>query len=199
MNHAILFFAVTLVSTLSWAKAEAWVLDAQHSKVGFSISHLIISSVEGSFRSVEGTINYDPKNPVKDIKNFSVDVTIDAKSIDTGNQKRDDHLRSKDFFDVEKFPTVTFKSEKIETENGKDYKVHGLLTLAGKSKKVILKTKFAGEADAYDVKRVAFKASTKIKREDFGLTWNDIVESGPVVGSEVEITITAQGKRKADL
>lgn len=199
MKKIIMLFCLTLVSNLSFAKSETWIIDADHTKIAFSISHLIISTVDGSFRSSQGNISFDTENTKKNLGNFKIDINIDTKSIDTGNQKRDDHLRGKDFFDVVKYPSITFNSERVESKDGKKFNIHGVLTMAGKSKKIILNTLYIGLVSAYDVKRIAFKAFTKIKREDFGLTWNDVVESGPVIGSDIEISINVEAKRKADL
>lgn len=192
-----LILLVLVLSSLG-IKAETWVLDKDHTKVGFSVPHLVISTVEGRFKEIDGSIEFDPKNP-KEVKNFKIDVTIKADSIDTGNVKRDEHLRSKDFFDVKNQPVLKFLSKKVDYIADKKYKISGDLTMAGKTRPVTLDTTYIGEANAYEVKRVAFKAKTTVKREDFGLTWNDLMESGPVVGSEVEIDLIIQAKRKADL
>ncbi|OUR99661.1 hypothetical protein A9Q84_01160 [Halobacteriovorax marinus] len=196
---SLILVAALFYSTFTLAKTEAWVIDNAHSKVGFEITHLIISTVEGKFNKFSGILKFDASNPLKSIKGFSFQTDIDAASIDTSNGKRDKHLRSADFFDVKKNPKVKFISTKVTSKDGKKFDIHGKLTMAGVTKNVVLKTKYLGSVDAYDVKRISFVAKTTVKREDFGLTWNDIVESGPVVGSEVEIELRIQAKRKADL
>jgi polyisoprenoid-binding protein YceI len=196
------FILITILSIFSLgvsAKAEKWIIDTAHSKVGFEISHLVISTVEGNFTDFKGTIMFDAKDPLKSKSFFKIETTIKSNSINTANEKRDKHLRSGDFFDVKKNPLITFTSTNIATTDGKHFIIEGDLTMAGKTKKVKLETKYLGSVDAYDVKRVSFKAKTKVKREDFGLTWNDIVEAGPVVGSEVEIELKIQAKRASDL
>lgn len=185
-----------LFSTLTFAKTEKWVLDKSHTKIGFEISHLVISTVEGRFKEFTGNIFFDPKNT--SAKNFSVEVDIDVKSIDTENDKRDKHLRSADFFDVKKFPKLTFKSTSFRVK-GKVIKIDGELTIHGVKKSVTLTGKYLGSVSAYDVQRVAFKAETTINRKDFGLKWNDIVEAGPAVGDDVTISLRVEAKRAADL
>jgi polyisoprenoid-binding protein YceI len=199
MKNLILILALSLISIGASAKSEKWIIDTAHSKVGFEISHLVISSVEGKFTGFKGDIMFDSTNPLKSKSTFSIKANIDASTINTANEKRDKHLRSADFFDVKKNPKLTFVTKKIATTDGKHYKLTGDLTMAGKTKSVTLDTKYLGTVEAYDVKRIVFSAKTTIKREDFGLTWNDLVEAGPVVGSEVEIELKIQAKRAADL
>lgn len=199
-----------LLSSQSFAKSEAWVIDQAHTKVGFEISHLIISSVEGKFKEFSGELMFDADNPAKSIKGAMLKANVQANSIDTGSKSRDKHLRSVDFFDIKKNKELVFVSKSFSTTNGKDFEIKGMLTIAGKSKNVVFKTKYLGSMEAYDVKRVAFVAKTTIKREDFGLTWNDgdvtvkgaagkVLEATGAVGSEVEIELKIQAKRKADL
>lgn len=199
MNSLIKVLLITLVIFNSSAKSEKWIIDTAHSKVGFEISHLVISTVEGRFTGFKGSVMFDVKDPLKGKAGFKIDATIDSNTIDTSNDKRDKHLRSADFFDVKKNPKIRFVTKKVATTDGKYFKITGELTMAGKTKSVTLDTKYLGSVDAYDVKRISFKATTRVKRSDFGLTWNDIVEAGPVVGSEVEIEIRIQAKRAADL
>ena len=199
MKNIIILLALALISTGVSAKAEKWIIDTAHSKVGFEISHLVIATVEGKFTGFTGDIMFDAKEPLKSKNSFTINAKIDSNTIDTANEKRDKHLRSGDFFDVKKHPKLTFVTKRIATTDGKHYKLTGDLTMAGKTKSVTLDTKYLGTVDAYDVKRIVFTAKTTIKRADFGLTWNDLVESGPVVGSEVEIELKIQAKRAADL
>lgn len=196
---SLILIAALFFSTFTLAKTETWIIDNAHSKVGFEISHLVISTVEGKFTGFKGELQFDAKAPLKSLKGFSIKADIDAATIDTANEKRDKHLRSPDFFDVKKNPKLTFTSTKIKSKDGKKFQITGKLTMAGKTKTVTLDTKYLGSVEAYEVKRVSFVGKTTVKREDFGLTWNDIVEAGPVVGSEVEIELRIQAKRKADL
>jgi len=191
-----LLLIATLFSTLTFAKTEKWVLDQSHTKIGFEIPHLVISTVEGRFKTFTGNLFFDTKNT--SAKNFSVDVSIDAASISTENDKRDKHLRSADFFNVKKFPKLTFKSTSFRVK-GKVIKIVGDLTIHGVKKTVTLTGKYLGSVSAYDVQRVAFKASTTINRKDFGLKWNDFVEAGPAVGDDVTISLRVEAKRAEDL
>lgn len=139
MKRILLALTCSFLSTSSLAKLQTWSIDKAHSKVGFEITHLIISSVEGRFKDFSGTIKFDPKNP-KAVKNFSVYANIAAASIDTDNEKRDEHLRSPDFFDSKKHKSLTFKSSKFTSKNGRDFKMIVTLTIAGVSKKMLVLT-----------------------------------------------------------
>ena len=194
----------------TFGKTEGWVIDKAHTKVGFDISHLVISSVEGQFKEFSGDLMFDLDNPKKSVNSFKLNAVVNASSIDTGSHNRDKHLRSADFFDVKKYKKLKFVSKSFSTNDGKTFEIRGDLTISGKTKPVIFKTKFLGSMEVYDVKRVAFVATTKIKRQDFGLTWNDgdvsaegvggkLIEATGVVGSEVEIKLKIQAKRKSDL
>ena len=171
-------------------QAGKYNLDTAHSKVGFEIPHLVISSVEGRFASFEGEVELAEK-----IADSKVNVSINIDSIDTANGDRDKHLRSPDFFDVAKFPKMTFKSKKITGSYDK-FKIVGDLTIKDKTKEVTLDGHFLGIVnDAYGNTKAAFNASTKINRQDFGLTWSKLVEAGPVVGDEVTITLKIQAAK----
>lgn len=162
-------------------------IDPMHSKVGFEIPHLVISTVEGKFNSFEGQIVID-----KDLAKSKVEATVQTASVDTGVGKRDEHLKSADFFDAAKYPTMKFVSKKI-VANGKDLKVTGTLTLKNVSQEVTLDASYLGQVkDGYGNDKIAFKAKTKIDRKKFGLTWSNMVEAGPVVGDEVEIELNIQ-------
>lgn len=168
-------------------------VDVAHSKVGFEISHLVVATVEGKFSEFEGTFNIDPK-----LEKSKVDISIKAASINTDNKKRDDHLRSPDFFDVQKHEKLIFKSKKI-SGTPEALKVAGDLTIHGVTKPVILDAKYTGSVkDPWGNERVAFRASTKISRKEYGLTWSQAVEAGPVVGDEVTIDLRVEAiKEKA--
>jgi len=171
-------------------QAGKYNLDTAHSKIGFEIPHLVISSVEGRFTSFEGDIELADK-----IADSKVNVSINIDSIDTANGDRDKHLKSPDFFDVAKFSKMTFKSKKI-TGSFDKFKIVGDLTIKDKTKEVTLEGHFLGIVnDAYGNTKAAFNASTKINRQDFGLTWSKLVEAGPVVGDEVTITLKIQAAK----
>lgn len=164
--------------------AGKYEVDAAHSKVGFEISHLVIATVEGKFNKYAGTLDADAKG------SLSINADIDAASIDTGVGQRDDHLRSPDFFDVKKFPKITFKSKKSSLTGGKELKITGDLTIHGVTKEVTLDGKYLGSVkDAWNNERVVAQLSGKINRKDFGLTWNKLVEAGPTVGDEVSLSL----------
>ena len=167
----------------------AWKIDSSHSRVAFSVRHMMISNVHGQFQNVSGTVEFDEAQPTRS----TVDVQIDAASIDTHDEKRDAHLRSPDFFNVEKYPTLAFRSTSVERA-GNGLRVAGDLTIAGVTKPVILEVEDEGRArDPWGNEKAAFHATTKIKRTDFGLTWNVALEAGGVlVGDDIKISIDAQ-------
>jgi polyisoprenoid-binding protein YceI len=163
-------------------------VDPAHSRVSFTIPHFVVSEVQGRFNDVKGSFVLD-----KDIGKSKVDVTVAISSIDTAEKKRDDHLRSPDFFDAKKFPTMTFKSKKF-TGNLDDFKVTGDLTIKGVTKEVTLDGKYTGSVkDSWGQIRAAVKATGKINRKDFKINYNDMVEAGPAVGDEVTINIISEG------
>ncbi len=174
--------------------AAEYKIDADHSTVGFKVKHLF-SKVQGQFKKFEGTFSYDPA----DLTQWKAEATIDAASIDTNVEKRDNHLRSKDFFEVEKYPTITFKSTGAHDLSGDKAKVDGLLTIHGVEKPVTLDVEIHGEgADPWGNTRLGMTATTTINRKDFGLAWNQLLESGKVlVGEEVEIVLELEGLKQA--
>ncbi len=170
--------------------AGKYSLDASHSKVGFEIPHLVISSVEGRFGSFTGEFEMGEK-----VSSSKVTASVDINSIDTANADRDTHLKGADFFDTQKHPKMTFTSKSI-TGSFESFKMTGDLTIKGKTKSVVFDGKFLGNVnDAYGNTKAAFTATTKINRKDFGLTWSKAVEVGPVVGDEVTITLKIQGAK----
>jgi polyisoprenoid-binding protein YceI len=173
---------------------STWDFDLSHSSVNFHVRHLMVSKVHGRFTAWSGTLELDDA----DLAKSRLDVTIDAASVDTKEPKRDDHLRSADFFEVEKFPHLTFKSTKIEkTEDG--YRMSGDLTIRGITKSVTLDVE-GGEVvkDPWGGTRTGFSAKTTLSRKDFGLTWNVALEAGGfVVGDKIEITLEIEAVKKA--
>lgn len=170
--------------------AGKYSLDASHSKVGFEIPHLVISTVEGRFGSFTGEFEMGEK-----VSSSKVTASVDISSIDTANADRDAHLKSADFFDAAKHPKMTFVSKSI-SGSFESFKMTGDLTIKGKTKSVIFDGKFLGNVnDAYGNTKAAFTATAKINRKDFGLTWSKAVEVGPVVGDEVTITLKIQGAK----
>ena len=181
---AAVFGLALALPSLSFA--STWEIDGTHSSVTFSIRHLAISNVRGEFTKVSGAVALDEKN----LKESTVEATIDASSITTNNEKRDGHLKSPDFFDVQKFPTITFKSTSIAKAGGAGkFKVTGDLTMHGVTKSVVLSTVVS--APVKDPmgpgERRGAHATTTVSREDFGISWNKVV-----LGKEVEIEIDAE-------
>lgn len=177
------------------AAASGWTIDPAHSSARFSIKHMMISNVNGSFSKVSGNAQYDEKNIAKS----NVEAVIDASSINTNEPKRDEHLKSKDFFEVEKYPTITFKSKKItKTANG--FKMLGTLTLHGVSKDVTLDAEsMAPVVNAHGKLHTGTSASTKINRKDFGISYHQALDNGgAMVGDEVKITLDVELTKPLD-
>jgi polyisoprenoid-binding protein YceI len=165
-------------------------IDPAHSAASFSVKHMMIAKVHGGFEKLSGTLNYDPTS----LSLSSVEAVIDARSINTREAQRDTHLKSADFFDVDQFPNITFKSSRFEGPLS-DLKVSGDLTIHGVTKKVSLavETPSPELKDPYGNLKIGISASLKIKRKDFGLTWNAALEAGGVfVADEVSITLDLQ-------
>jgi polyisoprenoid-binding protein YceI len=182
---------LALASLASAAAASEWTIDTAHSSAGFSVKHLMVSTVRGSFAGVAGTVAIDDK----DVTKSKVDVTIDAKTIDTGNEKRDEHLRSADFFDVEKFPTITFKSTKVEAGDAGALKVTGDLTMHGVTKPVTLAVEplAATIKDPWGRTVRGASATARIDRKDWGLTYNKTLDAGGVaVSDEVKLELDVE-------
>jgi polyisoprenoid-binding protein YceI len=176
------------------AQATQWKIDPMHSEADFAIKHMSISTVHGTFRGISGTITYDPANVAKS----GVEASIDVTSVDTGVAPRDKHLKSPDFFDTDKFPTMTFKSTSVH-KVGDHYDVAGDLTLHGVTKPVVLKLEDPGKAqvgmDGKSVHR-GFTATTTINRNDFGLSWNGTLKSGDtMLGNDVRIELDIEGSQ----
>jgi len=194
-------FIISLTATAALmlpmiGQASTWDIDPAHTNAQFAVRHLMISTVRGNFTKVSGAVNLDEQDPTKSI----IEATIDTSSIDTRVEKRDQHLKSPDFFDVAKYPTITFKSKKIEkVEEGK-FKVIGDLTIRGVTKEVVLNVEGQPKPfkDPFGSNRVGGTATTKVNRKDFGLGWNKALETGGVVvGDEVDITIDIELTQKA--
>jgi polyisoprenoid-binding protein YceI len=169
-----------------------WKFDLAHTSADFSAKHMMITTVRGSFRNVTGSIDFDPANPTA----ASVEATIDTTSMtSTGVVDRDNHLKSPDFLDVEKYPTITFKSTKVEPNaEGTEAKVTGDLTIRDVTRPVTLNVEYLGQVNSpFGDVRAGFAASTKINREDFGLTWNMALEAGGwLVGKDITINLEVE-------
>ena len=173
------------------ADAANWKIDQAHTTVGFSVSH-IFTRVQGRFDRFGGTIVFDPETPASAV----VRATVEADSINTNNEKRDKHLRSDDFFDVEKYPTLSFESTGgVADMKDNRGKLPGKLTIHGVTKPVVFDVTFLGQGkDPWGNVRAGFSASLNINRKDYGLNWNEVLETGGfLVGDDVEIRIDAEG------
>lgn len=167
-----------------------WNIDAAHSSVGFSIRHMVFSKVRGRFLKLTGAIQLDDRDRSKSW----VEATIDAASIDTGTAQRDNHLRSAEFFDVERFPELRFRSTRVEDLGERRLRVIGELTIRGVTREIELDAETAGRGiDPWGNERIGFVAKAAIDRKDFGLTWNQLLEAGGVlVGDRVDIELDVQ-------
>ena len=192
MKKLMLTAALTLSS---FALASTWDIDTAHASGNFSVKHLIISSVNGTLGDVTGKVEMDDK----DVTKSKVEVSIDLKGINTRQPKRDDHLRSPDFFDVDKFPALTFKSTKIEKGEGSKLKVTGDLSMHGVTKSVTLDGELTAEATNpfSGAKARGFSGTTMLNRKDYGLNWNKALEAGGLlVGEDVKVSVEAELVKK---
>jgi len=183
-----LIVVAAMISGSAFA-AEVFVVDKAHTDIGFSVKHLVISSTKGNFGDFDGKIMYD----AEDVTKSSVEMTIKTASIDTDNEDRDKHLRSGDFFDVEKYPEITFKSKRIENRDDGMVAI-GDFTMHGVTKEIQLPFTITGVVkDPWGNTKMGVEAETKIDRTDYGLTWSKVLETGGlVVGNEVKIMISAE-------
>ncbi|MDF2580658.1 YceI family protein [Microbacterium sp. 2P01SA-2] len=184
---------MTTTTEIPGYKAGTWVLDASHSEVGFSVRHMMISKVRGTFAVAEATI-VAPENPLE----LTLDAKVDVASINTKDEGRDNHLRSADFFDVENYPNITFVSTGVRQQGG-DFLVDGDLTIKDVTKPVTFEVEFGGfGTDPWGNYKAGATAKTVINREEFGLTWNAALETGGVlVGKDVTIELDLQGSIQA--
>jgi polyisoprenoid-binding protein YceI len=187
--------AFVILAIPAFAAAAPWSIDADHSNVGFKVRHLMVSNVRGDFGKVSGIVDIDDR----DITRSKVDVTIETASINTGVAKRDAHLKSPDFFDVAKYPTMSFVSKSVIQTGADKLQVHGQLTLHGITRDVVLEVEGPTRAykDPYGNLKRGASAVARINRKDFGLTWNAAIESGGVaVGDEVTIALEIELLKK---
>ena len=172
---------------------STWAIDPAHTTAEFAVKHLMISTVKGRFADVSGTIVLDEA----DMSNSRVDLTIPTKSIDTRSEQRDAHLRSADFFDADRVPAITFTSKRVKAKGDNEYEVVGDLTIRDVTREVSLEVSDEGRnQDPWGGTRAGFAASTSIDRDDFGLTWNQALETGGfVVSNKVKITVDVEAVR----
>jgi len=177
--------------------SERWEIDSSHSSLHFSVRHLVIAKVRGSFERWSGTIQV----PDGDFSKATVTVTIDASSINTGVADRDAHLKSPDFFDAAQYPELRFVATRVQPGSGTDIDVVGDLTIRGTTREVVLRVEQHGQAkDPWGNVRVAFTAKTSVDRKDFGLTWNQVLETGGVmVGDRVDIEAEIEAVKQVEV
>ncbi|PJB00337.1 MAG: polyisoprenoid-binding protein [Ignavibacteriales bacterium CG_4_9_14_3_um_filter_30_11] len=187
-------FALLITQTL--AQTSEWKIDKSHSKIGFTVTHLLISEVDGIFNDFQGTITTNNNN----FENALIEFTLKANSIYTDNTKRDNHLKSADFFDADKFPEINFKSTSFTKVEGNNYKLIGDFTMKGITKQIELNVVLGGTIkDTRGNERAGFKISGKINRFDYGLNWNSLLESGgAVVSKEVELNCKIELVKQKD-
>jgi polyisoprenoid-binding protein YceI len=193
MKKLFSLMALALLSLLAPAAASAavWNIDQDHSSMQFKVSHMGLVDVKGIFRKYQGTVNLDEKNLTKS----SVNITIEAASVDTGVEKRDEHLKTDDFFNVAKYPTITFTSKKVAPAGQGKFKVIGDLTIHGVTKEVVLHVTGPSKElkDPWGNLRRGASATTTIDRTDFGLTYNKILDKGVlVIGNKVTISLEVE-------
>jgi len=189
MKKLNIFLLGLLFAVSSITAQTTWSVDKSHSKIEFTVSHLVISSVTGVFKSYDLSLESDGLN----FEGAKVEFNADVNSIFTDNEKRDDHLKSADFFDAANHPKMTFKSKSFTKVDDNEYKLVGDLTIRGITKEVTLDVDFKGTVEAFGGTRAGFVAETEINRFDYGLKWNNLIETGgAVVGKDVEIKIVLE-------
>lgn len=176
-------------------RTSTWTIDPNHSIAEFAVKHLVVATVKGRFRELEGKIEIDEANP----ENSSVEVKIAVASVDTNVEARDNDLRSDNFFNAEKFPYITFRSTRVERLDEEHFRLWGNLTIRDVTKEVVLDSDYEGQiVDPYGNKRAGFMATTQISRSEFNVKWNQVLEAGGVaVGDNVKITLHAEAIRQS--
>jgi polyisoprenoid-binding protein YceI len=184
--------ALLALSAAAHAATETYLFDKSHSKVGFQIRHWL-TKVEGRFTEYDGKILIDREKPA----NSSVEMAIQASSIDTGQERRDNHLRSADFFEVEKYPTITFKSSKVVPKEKDLYEVTGDLTMHGVTKTIVAPVRHTGFLNLGKQEKAGFEITFPINRKDYGIVWNRTADQGGVMlGDEVEISVLVEANKE---
>lgn len=183
----IILITVALIAQVALFAQTKWNVDVVHSSVKFTVEHLVIAEVDGAFKTFNGSMT----SAKPDFAGSAIDFTVDVNSINTDNEKRDTHLKSDDFFNAAKYPKMTFKSTSFKKVSGNKYALVGNLTIRDVTKSVTFDVTYGGTAnDGYGNTKAGFKASTVIKRFDYGLKWNSLTEAGGMtVGSDVTIDL----------
>jgi len=193
MIKNIVVILVTLLLFPQLTRADIYTIDPEHTHIGFSVKHLVISNVKGKFNVFSGTVETDEKDNIK-----AATIEIAAASIDTAHEKRDKHLRSPDFLDVDQYPVLTFKYKSTQSRSGNRYKVLGDLSLHGVTQEVILDMELLGKVtDPWGNFRAGVSGTTTLNRQDFGVVWNKVLETGGlVVGDIIQVSLEVEGIRK---
>ena len=172
---------------------NTWTIDSGHSTAGFSVKHLMVSTVRGTLGPIKGTIAYDGRS----LESIKIDASIDMSAINTGNESRDRDLKGTEFFDVAKFPAATFKSTRVEPAGAGKFRLIGDLTMRGVTKEVTLTVEGPSPVvKAQNGQKIGASATTTLNRRDFGLEYNNMVEAVPVVSDEVQVTIDIEANKK---
>jgi len=189
MKKIILSLVAAAIGFTASAQSK-WNVDPTHSNVKFSVSHMVISEVEGSFTGFEGTLDA----PGADFNNATINFSVNVGTVNTNSEQRDGHLKSADFFDAAKYPAMTFKSTSFKKTSGNNYQLVGNLTIKGVTKKVTFDVTYGGTVkDPYGNIKAGFKAKSSIKRMEYGLTWSTLTEAGGmVVGDDVAIMLNIE-------
>ncbi len=174
----------------------AWQIDSAHSHIQFSVRHMMLAKVRGEFDKFSGTVTLDEANPAAS----TADIQIEAASINTREAQRDGHLKSPDFFDAEKYPTLNFKSKRVDVKDDTHAVIVGDLTIRDVTKEVAVNVEYMGQSKTpFGTTNAGFEATTKINRKDFGLTWNAVLETGGVaVGDEIAVSIDLELIKQPD-
>jgi len=182
------------MATSTQTGIRTWTIDPTHSIVEFAVKHLVVTTVKGRFREIEGALQIDESHP----ENSSVSVSVDVASIDTAVADRDAHLRSDDFFNAEEYPKITFRSTRVEPADDTHFKLVGDLTIRDVTREVVLHGEYEGQVDdPWGNRRAAFTATTQISRRDFNVKWNELMEAGgALVGDNVKITLNVEAVRQ---
>jgi len=199
MTKKTLAAAAVISASAVSAQAATWEIDKAHSTVGFSVQHMVITKVTGRFDQFEGTIEFD----TTDLSSGTAEMTVQMASVNTDNERRDNHLRSPDFFDVEKYPTMTFRSTKVSAVKGDKFQLTGMLTLKDVTKEVTFDCTFNGMlTDSWGNVRAGFTAKGEIDRQDYHVSWSKVLDNGGLVaGDNVSIDIElelVEAKGEAD-
>jgi len=186
MFKTITSIVISVALIAGAAQADTWKVDPAHSSLNFAVKHMVIATVHGKFTSFSGEASWDGK----DLSTGSITVTADTKSISTDNQKRDDHLRSSDFFAADSFPTISFRSTNVTAAKDGKFSITGDLTLRGVTKPVTFEAEFSGLVEAWGGIHAGFSAEATINRQDFGVSWSKTLDAGGLVaGNDVKLSI----------